>query len=54
MLRFDKMAKWTAIEVFSCIIEATIVGLAAHLLWGLHMPWRSKAMILGIFSSRLL
>ncbi|MCJ1426396.1 hypothetical protein MMC29_004299 [Sticta canariensis] len=47
-------AKWVIIEVFSCLIEAMLFGLAANMLWDLQMPFKSKALVLSIFSCRFL
>lgn len=47
-------AKWVFIEVLSCLIEVMLFGLAANMLWDLQMPFKSKALVLSIFSCRLL
>jgi hypothetical protein len=47
-------AKWTGIEVVSCVIELGILGMAVKVLWDLQMKWQSKALVLGILALRLL
>ncbi|KAF2400461.1 hypothetical protein EJ06DRAFT_431544 [Trichodelitschia bisporula] len=45
---------WSGVLIVGCVLELALVLLPAYLVWSLQMPVKSKMIVIGAFSSRVL
>ncbi|KAL2216363.1 hypothetical protein M432DRAFT_102365 [Thermoascus aurantiacus ATCC 26904] len=48
----DVVLRWQLITAFDVVTEVALLFMYVHLIWGLHMRWTGKAIVLIAFGSR--